>query len=67
MFNDIQIYVITLLNKLEYIKTDNYKSLSTITNKIILVNGVILNKKQSDKYYFYAKSSIGISLAHRKV
>lgn len=55
MFNDIQIYVITLLNKLEYIKIDNYKSLSTITNKIILVNGVILNKKQCDKYYFLCK------------
>ena len=60
----IQIYVITLKNKEDYIKTDNYKNLSKITNKIILSKGVLLNKEQSDKYLLYAKSAIGISLAH---
>lgn len=63
----IQIYVITLKNKEDYIKTDNYKNLSKITNKIILSKGVLLNKEQSDKYLLYAKSSIGISLAHINV
>lgn len=60
----IQIYVITLKNKEDYIKTENYKNLCKITNKIILSKGVLLNKKQSEKYILYAKSSIGISLAH---
>jgi len=63
----IQIYVITLKNKEDYIKTDNYKNLSKITNKIILSKGVLLNKEQSDKYLLYAKSAIGISLAHINV
>ena len=63
----IQIYVITLKNKEDYIKTDNYKNLVKITNKIILSKGVLLNKEQSDKYLLYAKSAIGISLAHMNV
>ena len=63
----IKIYVITLKNKEEYIKTQNYKNLCKITNKIILSKGVLLNKEQSDKYLLYAKSSIGISLAHINV
>ena len=63
----IQIYVITLKNKQDYIKTENYKNLAKITNKIILSKGVLLNKEQNDKYLLYAKSSIGISLAHIKV
>lgn len=63
----IQIYVITLKNKEEYIKSENYKNLAKITNKIILSKGVILNKEQSDKYFIYAKSAIGISLAHINV
>ena len=66
MYN-IQIYVITLKNKQDYIKTENYKNLAKITNKIILSKGVLLNKEQNDKYLLYAKSSIGISLAHIKV
>ena len=63
----IQIYVITLNKKEDYIKTNNYKNLSKITNKIILSKGVVLNKEQSNKYLFYAKSAIGISLAHINV
>jgi len=63
----IQIYVITLKNKQDYIKTENYKNLAKITNKIILSKGVLLNKEQSNKYLLYAKSAIGISLAHIKV
>ena len=63
----IQIFVITLQNKEEYIKSENYKNLSKVTNKIILSKGVILNKEQSDKYLLYAKSAIGISLAHINV
>ena len=63
----IQIFVISLKNKEEYIKTENYKNLSKVTNKIILSKGVILNKEQSDKYLLYAKSAIGISLAHINV
>lgn len=63
----IQIFVITLKNKEEYIKSENYKNLSKVTNKIILSKGVILNKEQSDKYLLYAKSAIGISLAHINV
>lgn len=65
--NDIKIYVITLNSKDEYIKTENYKSLSKVTESILLSKGVILNKEQSKKYYLYAKSAIGISLAHIKV
>ena len=63
----IEIYVITLKNKEEYIKSENYNNLVKITNKIILSKGVILNKEQSDKYFIYAKSAIGISLAHINV
>ena len=63
----IQIFVITLKNKEEYIKSENYKNLSKVTNKIVLSKGVLLNKEQSDKYLLYAKSSIGISLAHINV
>jgi hypothetical protein len=63
----IKIYVITLKTKDEYIKSDNYKNLVNITNKIILSKGVILNQKQSNKFFFYSKSAIGISLAHLKV
>ena len=66
MYNT-QIYVITLNNKKDYIKTKNYKNLIKITNKIILSKGVILNKEQSDKYLLYSKSAIGISLAHIKI
>ena len=63
----IQIYVITLKNKEDYNKTENYKNLAKITNNINLSKGVLLNKEQSDKYLLYAKSAIGISLAHIKV
>lgn len=63
----IQIFVITLKNKDEYIKSENYKNLSKVTNKIVLSKGVLLNKEQSDKYLLYAKSAIGISLAHINV
>lgn len=63
----IQIFVITLKNKEDYIKSENYKNLSKVTNKIILSKGVLLNKEQSDKYLLYAKSAIGISLAHINV
>ena len=63
----IQIYVITLKSKEEYIKTENYKNLAKVTNKIILSKGVLLNKEQSDKYLLYPKSAIGISLAHINV
>ena len=63
----IKIFVITLKNKEEYIKTENYKNLSKVTNKIVLSKGVLLNKEQSDKYLLYAKSAIGISLAHKNV
>jgi len=63
----IQIYVITLKKKKDYIKTDNYKNLSKVTNKIILSKGVLLNKERSNKYLLYAKSPIGISLAHINV
>jgi len=63
----IQIFVISLKNKEEYIKSENYKNLSKVTNKIVLSKGVLLNKEQSDKYLFYAKSAIGISLAHINV
>ena len=63
----IQIYVISLKNKEEYIKIKNYKNLAKVTNKIILSKGVLLDKEQSVKYLFYAKSAIGISLAHIKV
>ena len=63
----IKIFVITLKNKEEYIKTENYKNLSKVTNKIVLSKGVLLNKEQSDKYLLYAKSAIGISLAHINV
>uniref|UniRef100_A0A6C0LE36 Uncharacterized protein n=1 Tax=viral metagenome TaxID=1070528 RepID=A0A6C0LE36_9ZZZZ len=63
----IKIYVITLKNKEDYIKTENYKNLAKVTNKIILSKGVLLNKEQSDKYLLYAKSAIGISLAHINV
>ena len=63
---NISIYVITLKSKEDYKKSQNYHSLSKITNKIILIKGIILNNKQSDKYFFYAKSSIGITFAHLK-
>lgn len=63
----IQIFVISLKNREEYIKTENYKNLSKVTKKIILSKGVLLNKEQSDKYLLYAKSAIGISLAHINV
>ena len=63
----IQIYIITLKSKKEYIKTENYKNISKVTNKIILSKGILLNKEQSDKYLLYAKSAIGISLAHINV
>ena len=63
----IQIFVITLKNREEYIITENYKNLSKVTKKNILSKGVLLNKEQSDKYLLYAKSAIGISLAHIKV
>lgn len=63
----IEIFVITLKNKEEYIKSENYKNLSKVTNKIVLSKGVLLNKEQSDKYLLYAKSAIGISLAHINV
>ena len=66
MYN-IKFYVISLKNKKEYLKSDNYKNLSNLTNKIILSKGIILNKKQVNKYSIYAKSSIGITLAHIKV
>ena len=62
--NNIKIYVITLKDKTEYIKSNNYNSIAKLTNKIYLSKGIILNKKQSKKYYLYANSSIGISLAH---
>ena len=64
---EIKIYVITLKNIEDYIKTENYKNLAKITNRIILNKGVLLNKEQSDKYLLYAKSAIGISLAHINV
>lgn len=62
--NNINLYVITLKTKDEYIKSDNYNSLKTITNKIKLTKGIILNKEQSNKYKYYSKSGIGIILAH---
>ena len=64
---NLQIYVISLKTKEEYIKSDNYKSLSNLNHKIILSKGIILNKEQSNKYFIYAKSAIGITLAHLKV
>ena len=60
----VDIHVITLKNTKDYIQSDNYKSLKTITNNIKLSKGIILDKQQSDKYFLYAKSSIGITLAH---
>lgn len=63
---NINFYVITLKNIDEYKKSDNYKSLSKISNKIFIIKGVILNEKQSKKYSIYSKSSIGITLAHIK-
>ena len=58
------IYIITLKNKEEYIKSDNYKSICKVTNKIILSKGILLNEDQSNKYFFFSKSAIGITLAH---
>ena len=63
---NINFYVITLKNIDEYKKSDNYKSLLKISNKIFTIKGVILNEKQSKKYSIYSKSSIGITLAHIK-
>ena len=62
-----RIYVITLKSKEEYIKSESYNSIKDLGCKIILSKGVILNKEQSDKYKYYAKSAIGITLAHKKV
>jgi hypothetical protein len=67
MHNLIRIYVITLKSKEDYIKSESYNSIKDIGCKIILSKGVILNKEQSDKYKYYAKSSVGITLAHQKV
>ena len=66
MYN-IKFYVISLKNKEEYIKSTHYKNLLSLTNKIILSKGIILNQEQSNKYTIYSKSSIGITLAHIKV
>ena len=63
----IRIYIITLKDKVDYIKSDNYNSIKHLNCNIILSKGIILNKKQSDKYKLYAKSSIGIRLAHKKI
>lgn len=63
----IRIYVITLKSKEEYIKSESYNSIKDLGCKIILSKGVILNKEQIDKYKYYAKSAIGITLAHKKV
>lgn len=65
---NINFYVITLKNKNEYKKSDNYKSLKQITNKIYIVRGVIFNKKHKDvdKYKYYPNGAIGITLAHKK-
>ena len=65
--NLIRIFVITLKSANEFIKSETYKSLKQLDTKITLVKGVILDEETSNKYFFYAKSSIGISLAHRKV
>lgn len=65
--NLIRIYVITLKSASEFIRSETYKSLKQLDTKITLVKGVILDEETSNKYFFYAKSSIGISLAHRKV
>ena len=62
-----RIYVITLKSKEEYIKSESYNSIKDLGCKIILSKGVILNKEQSEKYKYYAKSSIGSTLAHQKV
>lgn len=63
---NIPVYVITLKNIEDFKKTKTYISLCKITNKIILIKGVILDKKQEEQYCFYAKSSIGITMAHLK-
>lgn len=63
----INTFVITLKDKQKYIQSDNYKSLKTITNKINISKGIILNEEQQNQYFFYAKSSIGILLAHLKL
>lgn len=63
----MDIYVITLKNKQDYIKSKNFKNLYKITNKLYFIKGIILNEKQSKQYYFYSKSAIGISLAHFKI
>lgn len=65
--SNLKIYVISLKTKEEYIKSNNYKSLSNLNHKIILSKGIILNKQQCEKYFIYAKSAIGITLAHLKV
>lgn len=65
---NINFYVITLKNKNDYKKSDNYKSLKKITNKINIIQGVLFNEKHKDfnKYTYYPKGAIGITLAHKK-
>ena len=63
----MNIFVITLKNKEEYLQSPNYKSLKQLNYKIILSKGVILTEKQSNIYFIYAQSSIGIRLAHIKI
>ena len=65
---NINFYVITLKNKNDYKKSDNYKSLKKITNKINIIRGVLFNEKNKyfNKYTYYSKGYIGITLANKK-
>lgn len=65
--NLLNIYVISLKSKEEYRNESNYLTLKTITNKIKLSKGIILNKEQEKQYSLYARSPIAITLAHLKV
>lgn len=52
---NIPVYVITLKNIEDFKKTKTYISLCKITNKIILIKGVILDKNRKNNIIFMLK------------
>jgi len=59
----IPTYVITL-NREKILQSESYNQLINITGNCTFADGVILNEYQANKYKFYSRSGIGISLAH---
>lgn len=59
----IATYVITL-NKEKILESEPYNQLIHITENCTFADGVILNEYQANKYQFYSRSGVGITLAH---